>query len=327
MCPNQEMLDRASRQAADRRSPTRSEVTRASRITTMRCCAHFLDRFGFDYEFLSATDCYASGRFDDVIRKVLRNWDGVMGVMLPTLREERRKTYSPILPISPSSGRVLQVPVEVVDAEAGMIAFNDEDGSRVEQSALGGQAKLQWKVDWAARWVALGVDYEMAGKDLIDSVIQSGEDRPHPRRPPARGLQLRDVPRRKGREDLQVEGQRPQPRGMAALRQRAEPRLLHLPRAEEGEEPAHRRHPARGRRILAVPRQLSRTSRSSRSSAIRCTTSTAARCPTERAAADLRPAAQPRQPAGRRRQGNGLAVRPALCARTPRPKATPSSTS
>ena len=134
----------------------------------------FLDRFGFDYEFFSATECYRSGRFDEVIRQVLRNWDAVMGVMLPTLREERRRTYSPILPISPASGIVLQVPVEVVDAEAGIIAFEDE-GRRVEQSALGGQAKLQWKVDWAARWVALGVDYEMAGKELIDSVVQSGK--------------------------------------------------------------------------------------------------------------------------------------------------------
>ena len=134
----------------------------------------FLDRFGFDYEFFSATECYRSGRFDEVIRQVLRNWDAVMGVMLPTLREERRRTYSPILPISPASGIVLQVPVEVVDAEAGIIAFEDE-GRRVEQSALGGQAKLQWKVDWAARWVALGVEYEMAGKDLIDSVVQSGK--------------------------------------------------------------------------------------------------------------------------------------------------------
>jgi lysyl-tRNA synthetase class 1 len=136
---------------------------------------HFLDRFGFDYEFLSATDCYSSGRFDEVLRQVLRNWDGVMGVMLPTLREERRQTYSPVLPVSPTSGRVLQVPVEVVHAEAGTIAFTDEDGSRVEQSALGGMAKLQWKVDWAARWVALGVDYEMSGKDLIDSVTQSSK--------------------------------------------------------------------------------------------------------------------------------------------------------
>jgi lysyl-tRNA synthetase class 1 len=98
-----------------------------------------------------------------------------MDVMLPTLGEDRRKTYSPLLPISPSTGRVLQVPVEVFDAEAGLIAFDDEDGSRIHQSAFGGLAKLQWKVDWAARWVALGVDYEMSGKDLIDSVTQSGK--------------------------------------------------------------------------------------------------------------------------------------------------------
>ncbi|MEA3058971.1 MAG: lysyl-tRNA synthetase, class [Sphingomonadales bacterium] len=135
----------------------------------------FLDRYGFDYEFLSATDCYTSGRFDEVIRKVLHGWDAIMGVMLPALGEDRRKTYSPVLPISPTSGRVLQVPVEVLDAEAGLIAFDDEDGSRIQQSAFGGLAKLQWKVDWAARWVALGVDYEMSGKDLIDSVTQSGK--------------------------------------------------------------------------------------------------------------------------------------------------------
>ncbi len=135
----------------------------------------FLDRFGFDYDFLSATDCYSSGRFDDVLRDVLRAWDAILGVMLPTLGEDRRQTYSPLLPVSPSSGRVLQVPVRVIDAEAGLIAFDDEDGARVQQSALGGLAKLQWKVDWAARWVALGVDYEMSGKDLIDSVTQSSK--------------------------------------------------------------------------------------------------------------------------------------------------------
>ncbi len=135
----------------------------------------FLDRFGFDYEFVSSTEAYASGRFDPALRQVLRHWEAILGVMLPTLREERRQTYSPLLPISPSSGRVLQVPVTVVDAEAGTIAFTDEDGDRVEQSALGGHAKLQWKVDWAMRWVALGVDYEMAGKDLTDSTVQSGK--------------------------------------------------------------------------------------------------------------------------------------------------------
>jgi lysyl-tRNA synthetase class 1 len=136
---------------------------------------HFLDRFGFDYDFVSATERYTSGDFDAVIRKVLHGWDAIMGVMLPTLGEDRRKTYSPVLPISPTTGRVLQVAVDVIDAEAGQIAFDDDDGSRVQQSAFGGAAKLQWKVDWAARWVALGVDYEMAGKDLIDSVTQSGK--------------------------------------------------------------------------------------------------------------------------------------------------------
>ena len=136
---------------------------------------HFLDRFGFDYEFASSTDLYAAGRFDDTIRSILAHWDDILGVMLPTLREERRLTYSPVLPISPTSGRVLQVAVRVVDAAAGTIAFTDEDGAEITQSALGGLAKLQWKVDWAMRWVALGVDYEMAGKDLIDSTIQSGK--------------------------------------------------------------------------------------------------------------------------------------------------------
>jgi lysyl-tRNA synthetase class 1 len=136
----------------------------------------FLDRFGFDYEFLASSDCYASGRFDEALRSVLRNYDAIMGVMLPTLGEERRKTYSPILPISPATGKVLQVSVEVVDAETGIVRYTDPDsGASVEQSILAGGAKLQWKVDWAMRWVALGVDYEMSGKDLIDSVTQSSK--------------------------------------------------------------------------------------------------------------------------------------------------------
>lgn len=134
----------------------------------------FLDRFGFDYEFLASSDCYRSGRFDDALRSVLRHYDAIMGVMLPTLGEERRKTYSPVLPISGKSGKVLQVAVEVLDPETGLVAYED-DGERVEQSILSGGAKLQWKVDWALRWVALGVDYEMAGKDLIDSVVQSSK--------------------------------------------------------------------------------------------------------------------------------------------------------
>jgi lysyl-tRNA synthetase, class I len=135
----------------------------------------FLDRFGFDYEFVSASSRYNSGAFDEPLRQVLRRYQAILDIMLPTLREERRRTYSPVLPISPASGRVLQVPVEVVDPEAGTIRFVDEDGETVEQSALGGRAKLQWKVDWAMRWYALGVDYEMYGKDLTDSGVQSGK--------------------------------------------------------------------------------------------------------------------------------------------------------
>jgi lysyl-tRNA synthetase, class I len=172
--PNQEMLAHHLGEPLSRiPDPFETDESFAAHNNSM--LRRFLDRFGFEYEFLSATDCYTSGRFDDVIRKALRSWAAIMDVMLPTLGEDRRQTYSPVLPISPASGRVLQVPVEVIDAEAGLIAFDDEDGSRVQQSAFGGAAKLQWKVDWAARWVALGVDYEMAGKDLIDSVVQSGK--------------------------------------------------------------------------------------------------------------------------------------------------------
>ena len=135
----------------------------------------FLDQFGFDYEFVAASERYDTGGFDDALKNVLRHYDAIMAIMLPTLREERRKTYSPVLPISPITGVVLQVPIEVIDADAGLIRFTDDDGSVVEQTILGGQAKLQWKVDWAMRWVALGVDYEMFGKDLTDSGTQSGK--------------------------------------------------------------------------------------------------------------------------------------------------------
>jgi lysyl-tRNA synthetase class 1 len=136
----------------------------------------FLDDFGFDYEFLASSDAYGSGRFDETLKAVLRNYGAIMDVMLPTLGAERRQTYSPVLPVSRATGKVLQVPVETVDPEAGTIAYVEpETNERVEQSILSGGAKLQWKVDWAMRWVALGVDYEMSGKDLIDSVTQSSK--------------------------------------------------------------------------------------------------------------------------------------------------------
>ncbi len=133
----------------------------------------FLDRFGFEYEFVSASERYNSGGFDTALVNVLEHFDAIMRIMLPTLRAERAATYSPVLPISPTTGHVLQVPVTVVDAKAGIVRFVDQ-GETIEQSILGGRAKLQWKVDWAMRWLALGVDYEMYGKDLTDSGVQSG---------------------------------------------------------------------------------------------------------------------------------------------------------
>jgi lysyl-tRNA synthetase class 1 len=130
----------------------------------------FLDGFGFDYDFYSSTECYRSGRFDGVLLKVLQRFDAVQAIMLPTLGEERRATYSPFLPISPKSGRVLQAPTLERNVETGAIVFPDEDGALTEVAVTGGRVKLQWRPDWAARWTALGVDYEMSGKDLVDSV-------------------------------------------------------------------------------------------------------------------------------------------------------------
>ena len=130
----------------------------------------FLDQFGFEYRFQSSTEAYRSGLFDDTLRRALERFDAIQDVMLPTLGPDRRATYSPFLPISPKTGRVLQVPTLERDTARGTIVFEDEDGTRTETSVTGGHVKLQWKPDWAMRWTALRVDYEMSGKDLIDSV-------------------------------------------------------------------------------------------------------------------------------------------------------------
>ncbi len=135
----------------------------------------FLDDFGFDYEFQSSTDWYKSGRFDAALLKALEHYDEIMAIILPTLGPERRQTYSPFLPVCAKTGRVLQVPVTERDVEAGTIVYRGEDGSRVETPVTGGHCKLQWRPDWAMRWYALGVDYEMSGKDLIDSVKVGGK--------------------------------------------------------------------------------------------------------------------------------------------------------
>ena len=131
----------------------------------------FLDRFGFAYEFVSSTDYYTQGRFDQALLRMLDCFDEVMGVMVPSLRGERASTYSPFLPIHPTTGVVMQVPIDEVRGEAGTLVWTDPDtGERFETPVTGGHCKLQWKPDWAMRWYALGVDYEMSGKDLIDSV-------------------------------------------------------------------------------------------------------------------------------------------------------------
>lgn len=135
----------------------------------------FLDSFGFDYEFMSSSAEYKKGTFDQALLRILARYDEVMSIMLPTLGEDRRKTYSPFLPVCPKSGHVLQVPVVERHPDRGTIVFTYEDGSRGEVPVTGGNCKLQWKPDWAMRWHALGVDYEMSGKDLIDSVKQAGK--------------------------------------------------------------------------------------------------------------------------------------------------------
>ena len=133
----------------------------------------FLDQFGFEYDFRSSTEQYKSGAFDDALLTMLDRYDAVMAIMLPTLGEERRASYSPFLPISPKTGKVLQVPTLARNFAKGTIVFQDEDGEKIEIPVTGGHVKVQWKPDWALRWFALGVDYEMSGKDLIDSVKQS----------------------------------------------------------------------------------------------------------------------------------------------------------
>ncbi len=129
----------------------------------------FLDGFGFEYEFASATELYQNGTYDPMLRKAAENYQAIMDVMLPTLGPERQATYSPFLPISPTSGRVLYVPMKHVNAETGEVTFEDEDGTEVTLPVTGGTSKLQWKPDFGMRWAALGIDFEMFGKDHQDN--------------------------------------------------------------------------------------------------------------------------------------------------------------
>ncbi len=133
---------------------------------------NFLNRFNFEYNFKSSTDLYKSGIFNPTLQIILENYQGIMNIILPTLGKERQKTYCPFLPICPETGKVLEIPVLEILKEKYKIIF-DNNGKKLEVSILDGQCKLQWKVDWAMRWYALDVDFEMYGKDLIESAILS----------------------------------------------------------------------------------------------------------------------------------------------------------
>jgi lysyl-tRNA synthetase class 1 len=136
----------------------------------------FLDSFGFEYEFMSSTDMYKSGRFNQTISKVMEKYEEIMEIMIETLRDERRATYSPFLPVCRRTGKVLQVKTESIDLSRKTITYIDPETKELtETSVLDGNCKLQWKVDWGGRWIAIGVDYEMHGKDLIDSAKLSGK--------------------------------------------------------------------------------------------------------------------------------------------------------
>ena len=132
----------------------------------------FLDNFNFKYTFKSSTDLYKTGFFNETLKLILKKYKDIMDIIIPTLGKERQKTYSPFLPICPDTGIVLEIPVLEIDEKNSKIIF-DNDGKKFEKSILDGNCKLQWKVDWAMRWYALDVDFEMYGKDLIESAILS----------------------------------------------------------------------------------------------------------------------------------------------------------
>ncbi len=174
--PNKEMLEQyLGKPLTKVPDPFGGDYESFAHHNNARLC-HFLDQFGFDYEFASATDYYTSGRFDETLVRMLEVYDKVINIILPTLGPERRATYSPFLPVSERTGNVLQVPIIDRNIDKATITYKDpETGDLMETSVKGGKVKCQWKADWAMRWAALGVDYEMAGKDLIDSVTLSSK--------------------------------------------------------------------------------------------------------------------------------------------------------
>ena len=134
----------------------------------------FLKKFNFKFNFKSSTENYKKGIFNNSLKRVLEKYDEIMNIILPTLREERRKTYCPFLPICPNTGKVLEIPLISMNKTNGKVVF-DNNGEKIETDILDGKCKLQWKVDWAMRWFTFDVDFEMYGKDLTESAILSNK--------------------------------------------------------------------------------------------------------------------------------------------------------
>jgi lysyl-tRNA synthetase, class I len=134
----------------------------------------FLKKFEFNFIFKSSTSNYKKGIFNNSLMRVLEKYEEIMEIILPTLRDERRKTYCPFLPICPDTGKVLEIPLLEMDKKKGIIIF-DNNGKKIETNILDGRCKLQWKVDWAMRWFTFDVDFEMYGKDLTESAILSNK--------------------------------------------------------------------------------------------------------------------------------------------------------
>ena len=169
--PNQEILNKHLHKPLTR-VPDPFEKYKSFGEHNNEMLKQFLNKFNFEYKFLSSTDLYSKGFFNYSLKIILEKLDEIMNIILPTLGKERQKTYSPFLPICPNTGKVLEIPIKEVNKKNFKIIF-DNNGQDLEQSILDGNCKLQWKVDWAMRWFALDVDFEMYGKDLIESAILS----------------------------------------------------------------------------------------------------------------------------------------------------------
>lgn len=172
--PNQEMLrEHLNKPLTMIPDPFGTHESYGHHMNSLLC--KFLDLFEFEYEFRSATECYKSGVYDEKLLLLLKNYDKVMDVMLPSFREERQQTYSPFLPICPKTSQVLQVPVIETNTDKGTITYEDPNGEKIEVPVTKGKCKLQWKPDWGMRWAAFGVNYEAHGKDLTPSAVLSSQ--------------------------------------------------------------------------------------------------------------------------------------------------------